>query len=387
MSAFRITRLPELLVGPGSLESATSLAGRFGKKLLLVTGKQSFRASSHYTRLIASFREEKIEFRESFIPGEPSPSLINAIVEEHRSFLPGLVMAIGGGSTLDAGKALSAMLPSGKDVRLFLEGVGSEIHNGQKLPFIAVPTTAGTGSEATKNAVLSEIGLHGFKRSLRHDNFIPEIAILDPLLAISCPNEVTLASGLDALTQLMEAYLSTRATPFTDALALPAINSIVKFLPRVMLCPTDIGARQELSYAAYISGICLANAGLGTVHGFASVIGAMTQIPHGIVCGLLMTPCHLASYTKLRSNGEADPVLGKFEKLSAVFNEGPPGKSSGKEFNDSFSAWTSRFHLPPLSSFGIQPGMIREIVSRTDQKNNPVILNQEDLQSIVLSCL
>jgi alcohol dehydrogenase class IV len=312
---------------------------------------------------------------------------VNGIVEQYNNFNPDLVMAIGGGSTLDAGKAVSAMIPSGKDVRLFLEGAGTEIHDGEKLPFIAVPTTAGTGSEATKNAVLSEVGIKGFKRSLRHDNFVPDIALLDPTLALSCPEQVTLASALDALTQLMEAYLSTRATPFTDALALPAIRAVVEFLPAILRHPTDLPARQELSFAAYISGICLANAGLGTVHGFASVIGSMVNIPHGIVCGLLMTPCHQATYLKLKRLGQKDTFLSKFEELAGIFSSCTSGQHSGREFDETFPAWTRQFQLPRFSEFGIQASMIDDIIVKTEQKNNPVILEAEELKTIVTSCL
>jgi alcohol dehydrogenase class IV len=379
--------LPELVAGAGSLDSAASLAMRFGRKVLLLTGKNSFRETPRFNRLIDSFRSEGIEVRLAVIPGEPTPALINIIVEQYRIFSPHLVMAIGGGSCLDAGKAVSAMLPSGDDVRLFLEGVGNRTHNGEKIPFIAVPTTAGTGSEATRNAVLSEVGINGYKRSLRHDNFVPEIALLDPTLLLSCPEQVTLASGLDALTQLMEAYLSNRATPFTDALALPAIEALVKFLPHVLLHPADTEARLDLSYAAYISGVCLANAGLGTVHGFASVIGSMVNIPHGVVCGLLMTPCHLSTFNKLKKLRERNPILKKFEQLAAIFSGSTTSHNTKLEFKESFSAWTSQFHLPRFSAFGVQPSMIEQIVNKTEQKNNPVILDPEEMYTIISSCL
>ena len=184
---------------------------------------------------------------------------------------------------MDAGKSISAMLTKTESIKEYLEGIGTKKHDGKKMPFVAVPTTSGTGSEATKNAVISEIGGRGFKKSLRHDNFVPDSVVIDPRLMISCPQNVTAASGMDVFSQLIEGYLSTNSSPMTDALALSGLRYIKEGLLKSYETGDDIDARGKVAYASYLSGVVLANAGLGTVHGFASPIGGYFDIPHGVV--------------------------------------------------------------------------------------------------------
>ena len=216
-----------------------------------------------------------IKYHHVVVSGEPSPELIDTTVEKYRNEAVDAIVAIGGGSVLDAGKAISAMLHRTESIKEFLEGVGTIEHPGTKLPFIALPTTSGTGSEATKNAVISHVGKSGYKKSLRHDNFVPDIAIVDPRFTLSCPQNITAASGMDCFTQLIESYLSDKANEYTDALAWEGLKEIKSSLVQSYMHGNDIQARTGMAFASLTSGICLANAGLGVVHGFASSIGGL----------------------------------------------------------------------------------------------------------------
>ncbi len=232
ISDFSFARIPEIQFGPGKLALLPRLIARHGKNVLLVTGSGSFARSPRYQALTDELAEGGGRIFHCAVSGEPSPEFVDASVERHRAESVACVVGIGGGSALDAGKAISAMLLQDDSVVPYLECVDSRKHDGRKVPYIAVPTSSGTGAEATKNAVLSNIGADGYKSSLRHDNFVPDVALLDPELTLTCPADVTAACGLDALTQLLEAYVSSKASPMTDALALSGLQHLAAgFLP------------------------------------------------------------------------------------------------------------------------------------------------------------
>jgi alcohol dehydrogenase class IV len=298
--------------------------------------------------------------------------------------IPGFVISIGGGSIIDAGKAISAMIPIGEGVKDYLEGVGTKQHPSLKIPFIAVPTTAGTGSEATKNAVLSEPGQHGFKKSLRHERFVPDVAIIDPELTISCPPEVSMPVGMDAFTQLLEAFTSSKATPMTDLLALDGLKRATGSLPVVFDDPGNLEARTGMSYAALISGITLANAGLGVVHGFASAIGGMIPIPHGVVCGALLAPVTRANIQKLVLSGMNPSGLGKYVRAGQLFlNESMDDEFHLNMLIEKLTEWTSLFRIPKLRTYGLTTTDFEQIVLNTSLKNNPVKLDRDELLQIL----
>jgi alcohol dehydrogenase class IV len=221
---FNFARIPEIHFGPGKIDSLPDLVLRYGSTVILLTGASSFRKSDKFDYLVKSFKNKSIQFFLNEINREPTPEDINSICREYSDTPVDVVVAIGGGSVLDAGKAISAMLGKTDPVEIYLEGVGTKGHDGSKIPFIAVPTTAGTGSEATKNAVLTRLGENGFKKSMRHNNFVPDIALVDPELSLNCPSAVTAACGMDAFTQLLESYVSTNSSPLTDALAYSGIK-------------------------------------------------------------------------------------------------------------------------------------------------------------------
>ena len=223
---FHFAKTPEIHFGAGKFALTGRLAKKFGSIVLVVTGAESLKKSGKSDDLVKQFRNEDIKFSFVSIHDEPNPDFIDDIVKINRTKGIKVVIAIGGGSVVDAGKAISAMLPVEDSVFNYLEDVGSKIPNGIKIPFIAIPTTSGTGSETTKNAVLSSTGENGFKKSLRHDNFVPDIAIVDPELTLTLPPHITAACGMDAFTQLLESYVSTKASLITDSLAFYGLNRI-----------------------------------------------------------------------------------------------------------------------------------------------------------------
>jgi alcohol dehydrogenase class IV len=281
------------------------------------------------------------------------------------------------------------MMYKQESVEEFLEGVGNIEHPGTKLPFFAVPTTSGTGSEATRNAVISKTGLNGFKKSLRHDNLVPDVALVDPELTLSCPSEITAACGMDCFTQLTEAYLSDKSGPMTDALAFEGLKAIGNSLKNSYLNGDNLEARSGMSFAALASGICLANAGLGTVHGFASSIGGMFDIPHGVVCARLMAKVNELNVRELRKNHLNQPALNKYALMGKLFldEEGRTNEYYIDGFINYLFELTGFLQLPGLKTFGLDENDIELICSKTENKNNPVILSNEHFSEILSGCL
>lgn len=382
---FNFTRLPEIFFGEGKLSLLPGLLSRFGKRTILVTGRRSFMESESAGVLLDSFSSEGISFLRVEISGEPSPDDIDSAVRLTSGDDLEAVVAIGGGSVMDAGKAISAMYGMTGSVLEYLEGIGTRQHPGSKLPFIAVSTTSGTGSEATSNAVLSKVGRDGFKKSLRHPAFVPEIALVDPALTLGCSPEITAASGMDCFTQLTEAFLSDRANEFTDALAVEGIKALRTSLARACHDGSDIAARSGMSFAALVSGICLANAGLGVVHGFASSVGGMLDIPHGVVCGTLMAPANRVIVRELRMGKGRKEALTKYALLGKILTgeEGRTDDYYTDGFIDFLYTTSEELRLPRLSQYGMERGFFGEICRNTGQKNNPVKLENHELEEIL----
>ncbi|MDQ1363529.1 MAG: hypothetical protein QG652_1390, partial [Pseudomonadota bacterium] len=251
MNAFSIARLPRIEFGHGVFSRTAEICLQYGRKVLLVTGSNSFQYSGNFLKLKQDFDSHGIEFRLCKVPGEPSPQLVDAAVKQFANENLDVVLGIGGGSALDAAKAIAGLLRIRNSVMDYLEGVGPELpYNGPAVPFIAVPTTAGTGSEATKNAVLSVQGKNGFKKSFRHDRLVAEHAIIDPSLLASCPADVIAANGMDALTQLIESCVSTRANPFTDALCISGLRAVRDGLLALYENPASKQAQYHMAYAS-----------------------------------------------------------------------------------------------------------------------------------------
>jgi len=390
VSSFNFARIPLIYFGPGKLNLLPVLIRRFGTRIILVSNDSSFNRTEAAGELFSALRKEGIEFPGISVPGEPTPDIIDNAVEGFMDERIDAVVAVGGGSVMDAGKAISAMLYRRESVMEYLEGVGNREHPGAKVPFIAIPTTAGTGSEATKNAVISRIGRDGFKRSLRHDNFVPDIALVDPVLSVSCSTGVTASSGMDCFSQLIEAFLSTKATLYTDALAWEGLKAVRGSLMLAWEDGKNIEARTGMAFAALTSGICLSNAGLGTVHGFASAIGGLFGVPHGIICGTLAASANEATVKQIRSGGLGAGALKKYSALGRLFTDADE-KKADDYYVDAFVEYlwnlTEILHLPPLGEFGIGEEDLKMICRETDSKNNPVSLDEEHLESVLRSRL
>jgi alcohol dehydrogenase class IV len=382
---FQFSRLPKIFFKNGIIAGLASMIPRFGNRIVLITGKDSFRQSAYSGKLLDDFQQKGIVCQIISITGEPSPEIIDNSVKLFKDERIDVVVGIGGGSVLDAGKAISAMMSRTESVTEFLEGVGTKMHPGTKLPYIAIPTTSGTGSEATKNAVISQIGKNGFKKSLRHDNFVPDFALIDPELTLHCPQDITAASGMDCFTQLTEAYLSDNNSEYTDALALTGLKEIKNSLLKCYHSGDDIVARSGMSFAALTSGICLANAGLGVVHGFASSIGGMYDIPHGLICGSLMASANEINVRELRRTAVNPAAFKKYIILSELFLD-EKGKTDDYLI-DGFIQFlydlTDELNLPGFKKYGIEEKDLELICRNTEIKNNPVNLDVEDLVQIL----
>lgn len=386
---FQFSRLPKICFKNGLISELPSISLNYGSRILVVTGMNSFLKSIQAEKLFNDFEKKKIDYHIIKVPGEPTPEFIDNAVESFKNHDINLIIGIGGGSSIDAGKAISAMMGRSESIVEYLEGVGNKEHPGTKIPYIAVHTTSGTGSEATKNAVISKIGKNGFKRSLRHDNFVPDIAIVDPELTFNCPKNITASSGMDCFTQLTEAYLSDKANEYTDALAFEGLKSIKNSFRRSFEDGNVKEARTGMSFAALTSGICLANAGLGVVHGFASSIGGMYNIPHGLICGTLMSKSNEINVRELRKYGSNASALKKYSLLGKLFVD-ESGKTEDyyiDEFIQYLYKLSNELDLPGLKSFRIEKKDIEMICSKTELKNNPVVLTSENLQEIIISAI
>lgn len=389
--AFELSRQPRLVFGSGAINKLPALASQYGKRALLVTGAKSFRESAHYHALENALRELHMQPLVFTVSGEPSPQLVDDAARELRTSDIDVVIGVGGGSVLDTAKAVAGLLRVPNSVMDFLEGVGPELpYNGPSVPFIAVPTTAGTGSEVTKNAVLSVQGKNGFKKSFRHEMLLPEYAVLDPDLLATCPQAQIAANGMDALTQLLESYVSTRANPYTDALAMSGIGMVREgmFIWHDNTSRADEG-RNMMLYAAYLSGITLAQAGLGAVHGLAAPLGAYFPIPHGVACGTLVAACTEINIRALKQRAPNDPALAKYAIA---------GKVLMRDMNMSNQAgldallkllkdWTHRLQLPRLSTYGMVADDIPRVVQNSrgnSMKTNPIVLDNAELVEILL---
>jgi len=398
MIEFSLARLPRIEFGDGKIQLLPRLIAQFGNRTLIVTGNSSFISSDSWVQLCQQLLDANIEWTQVSINGEPEAQEMDNLAERYRSDKFTSVVGIGGGSALDAAKALAGLLAVDISVMNYLEGVGPELpYVGPALPLIAVPTTAGTGSEATKNAVLSRHGDDAFKKSFRDESLVAQYAVVDPSLLATCSANVVAANGMDALTQLIESYVSIKANTFTDALVISGLRAARDGL---LSCYQHAGvahadsdervraARSQMAYAALISGISLAQVGLGSVHGLASPLGAFFPIPHGVVCGTLVASATRVNIEVMQRRDPENIALPRYARVAEVLCERRirDPHQAYQALIELLEIWTRDMQLARLGEYGVTPEDISRIVKHSrgsSMKTNPIVLSDDEIASII----
>jgi len=383
--------LPRILFGAGRIAELPAQIAGFGHQALLVTGGDSLSHTPQWATLQAALTAQGIAWDCLRVTGEPSPAVVDAAVQQYRARQIQVVVGIGGGSVLDAAKAIAGLLRPGNSVLDHLEGVGRGLpYRGPTTPLIAVPTTAGTGSEATKNAVLGVSGIAGYKKSFRDEALVAEVALIDPDLLESCPPALIAANGMDAFTQLLESYVSSRANPLTDALAWSGMSAFQQGFFAVWNPqdpPSARSGRSQLAYAALLSGITLAQAGLGSVHGLAAPLGAFFACPHGVVCGSLLAEATDINITALQPRQPAHPALAKSAAVGRLLSGATASDEAARaELVTVLRAWTTRLALPRLRDYGMNVADLARVVAASrgnSMQTNPVLLLDEELETVL----
>jgi alcohol dehydrogenase class IV len=391
MRAFEFATAGRILVGIGRAAELPEVLAGLGSRVLLCTGANPAR----HAGLLAGLEMPVAGFA---VAGEPTVDLARAGAATAREHGADVVAAIGGGSVIDTGKAVAMLLGNGGDPADYLEVIGS----GRKItkpaaPCVAVPTTAGTGAEVTANAVLAAPA-HGLKASLRSPLMIPRVALVDPGLTVTCPAPVTAASGMDALTQCLEPYVSVRATPLTDGPAREGLRRAAAGLRAAFADGSDLAARTDMAMCSLLGGMALANAKLGAVHGLAGVIGGTAAVPHGVACAALLAPVIEANVRALRSAQaghsahpahSAHAALDRYADVAAVLTGNPAAAV------EDGLAWIQEtvalLEIPRLAAFGLSTQDADDVAAKaagsSSMQGNPVALSHGDLRAILLQAI
>ena len=378
---FNFSTAQQIVFGSGKLHDLPTYLPASKSRCALVTGTNAERIKPVF-ELLKNAGANPAAFS---ISGEPTTDRINMLAQQARNLGCDYVVAFGGGSILDAGKAIAALLTNDGDLFDYIEVVGK----GQPLPhpsapWIAIPTTAGTGSEVTQNAVL-KVPEQKVKVSLRHPSMLPTVALVDPELTLTLPPELTASTGMDALTHLLEAFVSKRATPLTDALCRDGLKKISSALKRAYLHGDDLKAREEMALASLYGGLALANAGLGVVHGFAAAMGGEFKIAHGWICAILLPAAYEINIQSLQKNHPESPALKKYQEAAALLTGRPDATpEDGLDWIDTLAVTLC---IPSLEDFSITPDHFPNLIKKAQQSNsmkgNPVQLSSSELHEIL----
>jgi alcohol dehydrogenase class IV len=378
---FEFATAARIVFGPGALNNAGKNLKVYGRRALVVTGRSASRAE----KLLADLQANDVNPVTFAVPGEPELATVEQgtklATAEHCDF----VIGFGGGSVLDAAKAIAAMLKNDGELLDYVEIIGRRKPlTKPSLPFIAIPTTAGTGSEVTRNAVLSSPE-HKVKVSLRSPSMLPRVAVVDPELTLDLPPALTASTGLDALTQLIEPFVCSRANPMTDGLCIDGIGRVARSLGEAVHNGQNKSAREDMAMASLFGGLALANAGLGAVHGFAGPIGGMFPAPHGAVCAALLPHVMAANIRALRERGERSQALHRYDRIAQICT------GNERATADVGVAWVCQLvadlQIPPLRAYGVAAGHFADIVAKatkaSSMKANPIALTTEELAEVL----
>ena len=379
MYSFEFATANRIIFGAGKLSELGRQIESNTKRLLFVHGRSS-RGIPRVREILAGLDIDLTEFE---VHGEPTIEGVRAGTEIARGC--DAIIGLGGGSVLDTGKAIAALVNNPGDVFEYLEVIGKGrplVH--PSLPYVAIPTTAGTGAEVTKNAVL-EAPEQRVKISLRSPWMLPRFALVDPELTYDLPPEVTASSGLDALTQLIEPFVSLKANPMTDAICREGMRYAARSLRRAYQNGADKEAREGMSLASLFGGLALANAGLGAAHGFAGPLGGMLHAPHGALCARFLPLVMDANLKAIESRQPEHPALTRYEEIARILTG-----DAGATAQDGVR-WTRELvndlKIPRLSAYGIQPEDFSEAVQKTQMANsfkgNPIVLSAKELTEIL----
>ena len=382
---FEFHSTTRIIFGIETTSKIGSLSRELGKKALIVMGKSAQRFNNIFEQL----KEENISFTFFYVEGEPTVDLIEAGIQQAKSTKCDFIIGIGGGSTIDTGKALSAMLTNDGEICDYLEvvGKGKQIVK-PGLPYIAIPTTAGTGSEVTRNAVIT-VPEHKVKVSLRSLFLLPKIALIDPILTYELPADITARTGFDALTQLIEPYTSIKTNPIVDGICREGMRRASSSLLRAYLDGHDEEARENMSIASLFGGLALANGKLGAVHGIAGPLGGMYPIPHGTACACLLPYVFETNVHRLiEQPGRTDTLIRYREIAKILTDDIDANLEDGIQWIKELS---QKMKIPRLSKFGITeadfPSIIEKSKKASSMKGNPIPLTDDDLYAILKNAL
>ena len=382
--SFELALPARILFGEGRLAEAGALAAGMGTRALVVEG-----GSGRAEPLHELLRASGLATTRVVVSGEPTTVLIESGVQHARRERCDVVLALGGGSVIDAAKAIAALITNREPLLDYLEVVGKGRPITERpAPLIAIPTTAGTGAEVTRNAVLM-VEEEGVKVSLRSPLMLPTVALIDPVLTYTAPPAVTASTGLDALTQCIEPFVTPKANPLTDAVAREGMRRAAGALRRVFRDGRDVEARRDMAIASLCGGLALANAKLGAVHGFAAPLGGMFPVPHGTVCARLLPSVVDANVRALRARAPDSPALARYDEVARTLTGRADARA--EDAVPWLRALVDDLEIPMLSAYGVTVGDIERVVEKarkaSSMQGNPIELTEDELGEVLRSAV